>query len=133
MGEESIEQNDFLLDFYKENPDSIFKIGEWETELQCAACSGSIPKDANCLFNQQFPTENVARRNLALKDARCPHCMATGEIKQISASQSVYLPLPAKVVWFRRLVIDPPVKLVKTLFGFKEEPQEQRSIKEYRL
>lgn len=131
MGE-SLERADFLLEFYKENPDSLFKIGEWETELQCKACSGSISKDAHCLFNQQFPTENIERRNLALKDARCPHCMATGEIESISDSQSVYLPLPTKEVWFRRLTIDAPTKKTKTLFGYKEEAQEQRYIKEYR-
>ena len=132
MGEPVTNSSDFLLDFYKENPDSLYSIGEWQTELQCAACSGSISKNANCLYNQQFPTENIDRRNLALKDARCPHCMVTGSIESISDSQSVYLPLPTKEVWYRVLTIDPPTKKTKTLFGYKEEPQEQRSIKEYR-
>ena len=130
--EKPLKVPDFLLEFYKENPDSIYKIGEWETEHQCQACSGTIAKDSNCLYNQQFPTENIDRRNLALKDARCPHCMATGPIKQISDSQSLYNPLPTQEVWFRRLTIDPPTKKTRTLFGYKEEPQEQRSIKEYK-
>lgn len=124
--------NDFLLKFYKENPDSLYKIGEWETQVQCAKCHGDIDKNAHCLFNQEFPTENTKRRNLALSDARCPHCLVTGEIVQISDSNSVYSPLPTREVWFRCLTIDPPTKVVKTLFGSKEEPQEQRSIKEYR-
>ena len=131
MGE-TLKSQDFLLDFYKENPDTIFKIGQWETELQCASCSGPIDKNANCLYNQQFPTENIDRRNLALKDARCPHCHATGKIESISESNSIFHPLETKEVWFRILVIDPPTKKVKSFFGHTEKPQEQRFIKEYR-
>lgn len=124
--------NDFLLKFYKENPDSLFKIGEWETQVQCEKCLGDIDKNAHCLFNQEFPTENTKRRNLALADARCPHCLVTGEIVQISESKSIFSPLPTREIWFRRLTIDPPTKTVRTFFGSKEEPQEQRYIKEYR-
>ena len=57
MGE-SLKSQDFLLDFYKENPDAIYQIGEWQTELQCIQCSGPIDKEAHCLYNQQFPTTN---------------------------------------------------------------------------
>jgi len=64
--------------------------------------------------------------------ARCPHCHGHGEIQGISDSKSVFTPLPTKEVWFRKLTIDPPMKKIKTLFGYKEEPQEQRYIKEYR-
>jgi hypothetical protein len=135
MGNKLIHQNeneDFLLKFYKENPDSIFMIGEWETELACASCGGSIAKSARCLYNQEFPTENTDRRNLALKDARCPHCLVTGEVQQVSAANSVFTPLPTDEVWFRKLVIDPPFRKVKKLFGYDEVPQEQKYIKEYR-
>lgn len=128
----TVENQDFLLEFYKENPDSLFKIGEWETQVQCSKCHGDIEKNANCLFNQEFPTENTKRRNLALADARCPHCLATGDILEVSDSKSVYTPISTEEVWFRRLTIDPPMKQIKTLFGTKEEPQEQRYIKEYR-
>lgn len=131
MGD-GIDTGDFLLDFYKKNPDSIFAIGDWETEVVCATCGGALEKDQSYLFNQEFPTENVRRRNLALKDARCPHCLTTGETLEISPATSVFQPLPVKEVWFRRLVIDPPTRRVRTLFGYKEEPQEQRSLKEYR-
>lgn len=127
-----VNSGDFLLDFYKQNPDSIFAIGDWETELQCAACEGSLEKNGSYLFNQEFPTENTRRRNLALKDARCPHCLKHGTIESISSSTSVYTPLTTQEVWFRKLTIDPPTKLVKTLLGHREEPQEQRTIKEYR-
>ena len=127
-----VAHDDFLLGFYKEHPDAIFKIGEWETELVCANCGGSIEKTAHCLHNQEFPTENTQRRNLALNDARCRHCHCHGNIEKISDSKSLYLPLPTKNNWYRRLTIDPPMKKVKTLFGYKEEPQEQRYLKEYR-
>jgi len=126
------ENEDYLLQFYKENPESIFQIGDWETELVCAACGGSISKEANCLYNQEFPTENIERMNLALKDARCPHCLVTGAIKKISEAKSVYSPLATREVWFRKLVIDPPVRKVKKLFGYEEVAQEQKYIKEYR-
>ena len=130
--ERSLKSQDFLLDFYKDNPDSLYLIGEWETELQCVECSGPIDKDAHCLYNQQFPTTNADRRNLALKDARCPHCHATGKIEKISESHSLYTPLPTKEVWFRVLTIDPPTKRVKKWLGYQEIPQQQRYIKEYR-
>jgi len=126
------ENEDHLLKFYLENPDAIFKIGEWETELGCASCGGSIDKNENCLYNQEFPTDNVERMNLALADARCPHCLVTGEIKQMSEAKSVYTPLPTKEIWFRKLVIDPPMRKVKKLFGYEEVPQEQKYIKDYR-
>ena len=135
MGEQLVyqgENEDFLLNFYKENPDSIFMIGEWETELTCAKCGGAIEKNASCLFNQEFPTENTDRRNLALKDARCPHCMVTGDVEAISEARSIFNPLPTKEVWFRKLVIDPPMRKVKKLFGYDEVPQRQKYIKEYR-
>lgn len=128
----SVDNQDFLLAFYKENPDSLFKIGEWETLAQCANCHGDIDKNANSLFNQEFPTENTKRRNLALADARCPHCLVTGEILKLSETKSFYSPIATQEVWFRKLTIDPPMKQIKTLFGIKEEPQEQRYIKEYR-
>ncbi len=126
------ENEDFLLKFHKENPDSIFQIGEWETELACQACGGSIAKHAHCLYNQEFPTENIERMNLALKDARCPHCHATGNIDKITEAKSVYTPLATKEVWFRKLIIDPPTRRVKKLFGYEEVPQKQKYIKEYR-
>lgn len=133
MGESVSEQgDDFLLTFYRENPDSLFEIGEWETELVCAVCGGSLKKEASCLFHQEFPTENTRRRNLALADARCPHCLATGSIEQISESTSLFSPVATKEVWFRWLTIDPPTKMVKKLFGYEEIPQVQRRIKEYR-
>ena len=126
------DKEDFLLNFYRENPDSIFTIGEWETELACATCGGPVAKNSHCLYNQEFPTENIERRNLALKDARCPHCLTTGDVKKISETKSVFSPLKTKEVWFRKLVIDPPTKRVKKLFGYDEVPQEQRYLKEYR-
>lgn len=125
-------EDDFLLKFYKENPDALFKIGEWETEIVCAHCRGSIEKSANCLFNQEFPTENTSRRNLAQADARCPHCLVTGETQTVSDAKSIFTPIPTDTVWFRKLTIDPPLKKIKTLLGYKEEPQEQRYVKEYR-
>ena len=126
-----VNKEDFLLQFYKEHPDSIFAIGDWETELQCASCSGSLDKNGSYLFNQEFPTENTRRRNLALADARCPHCFAHGPIEAIG-SNSIYTPIETKEVWFRKLTIDPPTKLVKTFLRYREEPQEQRFLKEYR-
>ena len=123
---------DFLLDYYRQNPDALFAIGDWETELACGKCGGAVEKSASCLFNQEFPTENTRRRNLALADARCPHCHVTGEIEKISGSLSIFHPIATTEKWFRRLTIDPPMRKVKTLFGFKEEPQEQRTLKEYR-
>lgn len=126
------DKDDFLLNFYKENPDSIFSIGEWETELACAECGGAIPKESRCLYNQEFPTGNTSRMNLALKDARCPHCLVTGRIEQVSNANSVYTPLPTGERWYRKLVIDPPVRRVKKLFGYVEVAQEQKYIKEYR-
>ena len=131
MGD-GIDKGDFLLEFYKKNPDSIFEIGEWETEVVCAACGGALEKNGSYLFSQEFPTENTRRRNLALEDARCPHCLTTGQTLTISNTNSAFQPIPTKEVWFRRLVIDPPTRQVKTLFGYRQEPQEQRSIKEYR-
>jgi len=129
--DDGVNKDDFLLKFYQENPDALFAIGDWETELQCAGCGGALEKDGSYLFNQEFPTENTRRRNLALADARCPHCMAHGEIQEIK-SNSIFTPLKTKEVWFRRLTIDPPTKKVRRFFGYDEVPQEQRSIKEYR-
>ena len=129
--DDGVNKEDFLLDFYKENPDSLFAIGEWETELQCAFCGGSLDKNGSYLLNQEFPTDNTRRRNLALVDARCPHCFEHGPIQEIK-SNSIYTPIATKEVWFRKLTIDPPMKKVKTFLGYREEPQEQRFIKEYR-
>jgi hypothetical protein len=126
------ENEDFLLKFYKDDPDSIFEIGEWETELGCEACGGAIPKNAHCLFNQKFPTDNIERMNLALEDARCPHCLEAGKIEKISEALSIYTPLPTKEIWFRKLVIDPPTRRIKKLFTYEEVPQDQKYIKEYR-
>ncbi len=126
-----VKKDDFLLKFYHENPDSLFAVGDWETEVQCQACRGSLNKDGSYLFNQEFPTDNTRRRNLALADARCPHCLIHGPIETLK-SNSIYTPIQTQEVWFRRLTIDPPTKLVKKFLSYQEVPQEQRTLKEYR-